>query len=52
MKLDMNSVLRGKTVYTYFMGNLIKTEKFETKLEAAAEYWDCVKSFRFVERAI
>jgi hypothetical protein len=52
VKTDMNSLLFGKTVSTYFMGRLIKTEKFETKRDAALEYWSNVKSFRAVERAI
>lgn len=51
MKLDMISTMLGKTVHTYFMGRLIKTEKFETKRDATYEYWNNVKSFRIVERS-
>ena len=47
----MNSLLFGRTVSTYFMGKLIKTEKFQTKRDAVWEYWSQVKTFRDVEKA-
>lgn len=52
MKLDMDSKLLGKTVYTYFMGKQIKYEIFNSKRDAAYEYWNSVKSFRIVEREL